>query len=154
MDLASQNSSSEVSDHGKKILTTSFGGGIAGRDYLSSNLETNLSKGNWYTSFKNINVASYVCTYIEDSVVEDDNQMKLTTFKKLEESVTDEHDIKVEEKELVNDNRDIEEDSKSITEDIEKEKRCNTEVEGAFVAVERSATATITKPTPLPRTIK
>ena len=75
----------------------------------------------------------------------------------MEESVTDEHDIKVEEKQLVKDNRDIEEeeeDKKSITEDIEKEKRSSTEVEGAFVAVERSVTTTTTKPTPLPRTMK
>ncbi len=47
MNLASQNSSSEVSGHGKKIVTTSFGGGVTGGDYLSSNLETHLSKGNW-----------------------------------------------------------------------------------------------------------
>ena len=90
--------------------------------------------------------------YVEDSVVENDNQIKLTMFK---ESVIDEHDIKVEEKKLVKDNCDIdEENKKSITEDIEKEKRSNTEIEGAIVAVERSATATITKPTPLPHTMK
>ena len=58
MGLASQNSSSEVSGHSKKIVTTSFGGGIAGGDYLSSNLETNLSKGNLIYFRKD------QCTYI------------------------------------------------------------------------------------------
>ena len=42
MDLASQNYFSEVSDRGKKTLTTLFGGGIAGGDHLSANLK----KGN------------------------------------------------------------------------------------------------------------
>ena len=155
MDLASQNSSSKVSGHSKKILTTSFGGGIAGRDYLSSNLETNLSKGNWCTSYS-LSKRSMQCTYVEDSIAEDDNQIKLITFRKLEELVTEEHEIKVKEKELVKDNRDIEEegDNKSITEDIKKENKCNTEVEGAFVGIERSVTATTTKPTPLPSTMK
>ena len=103
-------------------------------------------------TFKKINVR----IYIEDSIVENSNQIKLTTLRKLEESVTDEHDIKVEEKQLVKDNHDIEEeeDKKLVTEDIEKEKRSNTEVEGTFVAVERSVTATNAKPTPFPHTIK
>ena len=43
--------------------------------------------------------------YLENSVVEDDNQIKLTTFKKLEESITEE-----QEKQLLKDNCDIEED--------------------------------------------
>ena len=50
MDLASQNSFTVVSGDGKKKIITSFGSGIAGGDYLSSNLETNLSKGNRCTS--------------------------------------------------------------------------------------------------------
>ncbi len=93
--------------------------------------------------------------FIEDSVVEDDYQIKLKTFRKLEESVTEEHDIEVKEKQLDKDNRDIEEeDKKSITEDIEMEKRSNIEVEGATVAVERNSAATTTKTTPLPHTVK
>ena len=44
VNLVSQNSSSEVSDHNKKILTTSFGGGIGSGDHLSSSLDRHLSK--------------------------------------------------------------------------------------------------------------
>ena len=62
MDLASQNSFTVVSGHGKKIITTSFGSGIAGGDYLSSNLKMNLSKGNQCTSYSLSKRLMYVYT--------------------------------------------------------------------------------------------
>ena len=103
--------------------------------------------------------------YVDDSVFEDEKQIKMTTFRKLEEAIVEEHDMGVEEKQPVKDNRDVdEEDKKSITEEdveekksitevVETEKRSSTEEEGATVAVERNGAAATTKPTPLPRTI-
>ena len=61
VDLASQNSFTVVSGDGKKKIT-SFGSGIAGGDYLSSNLETNLSKGNRCTSYSLSKRLMYVYT--------------------------------------------------------------------------------------------
>ena len=103
----------------------------------------------------------------------------MTTFRKLEESIIEEQDIGMEDKPPVKDNREVdeedkksitekdveqekesvtkeaaEEEKKVITEDVEKEKRSSTEEETTTVAVERNDTATTTKPTPLPRTVK
>ena len=100
----------------------------------------------------------------------------MTTFRKVEESIIEEHDIGVEEKQPVKDNREadeedkksiteedveqekklineeaVEEEKKPITEVVEKEKNSSTKEEGTTVAVDAAAT---TKPTPLPRTIK
>ena len=96
----------------------------------------------------------------------------------MEESIIEEHDIGIEEKQPIKDNRDIEEeeDKKSITEgDVtednkpttekagEEEKKPDTEEQkestveeanAAGVAELNGAAATTTKPTPLPRTIK
>ena len=84
----------------------------------------------------------------------------MTTFRKLEESIVEEHNVEVKDKQPIKDNHDVdeedqksitedvEEEMKSITEDVEKEKRCSTEEEGA------TETNGAAKPPPLPRTIK
>ena len=100
----------------------------------------------------------------------------MTTFRKLEDSIIEEHDIGSEEKQPVKDNRDIEEEDKiSITEedvteddkptnekaveeekksDSEEEKKSTNEEANAAGAVQRNRAAATTKPTPLPHTIK
>ena len=117
-----------------------------------------------------------IITYTDESVFEDETQIKMTTFRKLEESIIEEQDIGMEDKPPVKDNREIdeedkqsiteddveqerelvtketaEEEKKSIIEDVEKEKRSSTEEEAT---AERNDAATTTKPTILPRTVK
>ena len=101
----------------------------------------------------------------------------MTTFRKLKGSIIEEVDTAVEEGEVLKDKHDDvdEEDKKSVTEedvkeaitekeieeekkaitakDVEKEKSI-TEEDGTAIAVKRNEIAAITKPTPLPRTIK
>ena len=95
---------------------------------------------------------------------EDDNQIKMTTFRKVNESIIEENEVGWEEKQTFKDNHDVdEEDNKSITEKaVEEEKKSNseeekksiTEEDGATVEEEKNGAAATTKPTPLPRTIK
>ena len=82
----------------------------------------------------------------------------LTTYKKLEESITNNGE---EEKQPVKDDHDI--DKESITEEyVAEEKKCvaddaekeKTEVEGETIAAGRNDVAATTKPTPLPCTTK
>ena len=61
---------------------------------------------------------------------EDENPIKLTTFRKLEESIIEKQDVGLEKKEPIKDNREVDEDKKSITEeDIDEEKKSITEKE-------------------------
>ena len=114
----------------------------------------------------------------DDSVFEGTTQIKLTTFRKVEESIIEEHDIGIEEKQPIKDNYNIEEEKeekKSITEgdvmeddkpttekavEVEKkpvteeEKESTVEEANATGAMARNGAAATTKPTPLPRTIK
>ena len=109
----------------------------------------------------------------DDSVFEDTAQIKLTTFLKLDQSIIEEHEIGVEEKQPILDNRDIEEeDRKSITEGdfmednkpttekgVEEKKKSDTKEEkeskaNAAGTIERNGAKATIKPTPLPRTIK
>jgi len=102
----------------------------------------------------------------------------MTTFRKVDESIVEEQDIGVEEKQPDKNNCDAdEEDKKSITEEnieegkkfiakeadeeekessakaVLKEKRSSTE-EGGPITMERTEAVVTKKPTPLPRTIK
>ena len=77
--------------------------------------------------------------------VEDNDQIKLTTFK-LEECIIEEHDAGVMEKGPNEDNHDVD----------KEEKRSITEEDGTTTAAERiNGAATVKeKPVPLPRTTK
>ena len=67
----------------------------------------------------------FYALHVDDNVLVDDNQIKLRTFKRLEGSIIEEHDIGVEEKqEPIKDNCDVDQDDKkSITEDVEEQKK-------------------------------
>lgn len=106
--------------------------------------------------FLRIHLVKYIITYVEDSVFEDDNQIMLTTYRKLEESITNNGE---EEKQQVKDDIDgesitegsVAEEKKCVADDAEKEK---TEAEIETIAVGRNDAAATTKPTPLPYTMK
>ena len=84
---------------------------------------------------------------------EDENNIKLTTFKKLEGIIIEEHDIGEKEKKLTEDKHDSdEEEKKSITDDDKEEKKSITEECGAAFTAERNGAAATVKPIPLPRT--
>ena len=133
---ASQNSSYEVNGHGK-ILSTSFGSGIAVGDHLSSASETHLSKNKTEVLIIGMCLEALLnrLTYNFNTYVEDgDNQLNLTALRKSEESEIKQHGFEVEEKLLVEDNLDV---RISITEDV----KMFNEVEDGAIVVERNTTA-------------
>ena len=75
--------------------------------------------------------------YTEDSVFEDDNQIKSTTFGKLEDSIIKGSDVAVTEKEPVRGNHEVDA-SKAEKIDEEEEKRSITEEDGATITVEET----------------
>ena len=124
-------------------------------------------------------ISDILMQYVDDdSIFEGTTQIKLTTFRKVEESIIEEHDIGIEEKQPIKDNYNIEEEeeeNKSITEgdvveddkpttekavEVEKkpvteeEKKSTVEEANTTGAMARNGAAATTKPTPLPHTIK
>ena len=73
--------------------------------------------------------------YTEDNVFEDDNQIKSTTFGKLEDSFIKESDVGVREKDPIKDDHEVD-TSKAEKIDEEEEKRSITEEDGATITVD------------------
>jgi len=73
----------------------------------------------------------------------------------VEESIIEEQDVGVEEKEFKDKHNADEEEKKSITEeDCEEEKKSITEKDAESIVVERNGAAASVKPIPLPCTIQ
>ena len=115
INLALQSTSSEVRGHSKKV-STAFGSTITGGDCSSTTLET----GSYIHKY--LIKCHLFLMYVGDRV---NDQIKLTTFKKLEESVIDGDSVVVVNKE-------------SVKDDNEEERKAITEEDGAVIVAESS----------------